>query len=41
MEKLLLIPGDYWSRFVEVVESETFTSTPVSTRHPGVLSVAK
>jgi len=40
MEKLLLIPSDYWCRYVDV-EAETFTSTPVTSRHPGVSSVAK
>ncbi len=40
MEKLLLIPSDYWARYVDV-ETETFTSTPVSSRHPGVATIAK
>jgi len=40
MEKLLLIPSDYWCRYVDV-EAENFTSTPVSSRHPGVSTVAK
>ncbi|XP_046462903.1 rac GTPase-activating protein 1-like [Daphnia pulex] len=41
MERLLLIPSDYWARYVDV-ETETFTSTPVSShRHPGVATIAK
>nr|CAG4634954.1 EOG090X0ACU [Alona affinis] len=39
MEKLLLIPLDYWRRYVDV-EVENFSSTPVSSRHVGVSSVA-
>lgn len=40
MEKLLQIPSDYWTRYVDA-ETETYTSTPVSSRHPGVATIAK
>ncbi|XP_045034832.1 rac GTPase-activating protein 1 isoform X1 [Daphnia magna] len=40
MERLLLIPSDYWTRYVDA-DTETFTSTPVSSRHPGVATIAK
>ena len=37
MEKLLLIPSDCWNRYVDI-ETETFTSTPVSSRHLGAIA---
>lgn len=40
MEKLLQIPSDYWSRYVEVEDDITNSSTPVSSRHPGFPSSA-